>query len=98
MRKQFIKRYLKNSTSIDIIDDVVEETVLNLEDSIDNEDYMIYDDVISEVYAQIQQLSDDILGWNDNDEDRAFIEVMEQLEEDGYINENSGTVTPQYSI
>ena len=87
-------KYIKASVQ-DIIDDVVEEVIVNVEDSIDNEDFTTYDDVISEVYAQIQSLSDDIAGWTEADEDRAFDEVMAQLEEDGYINESAGTVTPQ---
>lgn len=91
-----MKRVIKSSISVDIIDDVVEETAINLEDSIDDDVISTYDDVISEVYAQIQTLSDDNPAWTEADEDRAFDEVMAQLEEDGYINENTGTVAPQY--
>lgn len=91
-------KYAKSTVIASVVNsvfDIVEDAVAALKDAIDGGEIDSYDDVISEAYAQIQDLAEDIPEWTDEDEDQVYDEVMAELQSAGYINQSSGTVTPQ---
>lgn len=89
-----MKKYIKASYADDMLADIEYEVTDNLEDYIMSGDCWSYDDVLSEIYAQIQYVSQDygVDELTDKQEDEIFEAVLSNLHEDEWIDKNKGEV------
>lgn len=74
--------------------DIVEEAIDSVIDYIESGEAWSYDDVVSEVYAQIQSIVEDYgYEMTSDEEDAMYEEVMSTLDAMQYIDHTKGVLT-----
>lgn len=98
-----MKRYIKASGEFydaseeSIYDACFEEAGRGVIDFIESGDAWSYDDVVSETYAQIQDYFDNIHATlTDELEDQIYEDIMQSLEDSGYIDHKNGLLLYEY--
>lgn len=87
-------KYVKASSE-NVYSDCKIEVLNRLAAGFENEDFMSYDDVVSEVYAGIQDYFENQgITLHDDTEDALYEEIMNKLASDGYIDHKKGLILP----
>ena len=87
-----MKKYIKSARiDEDVYDDCFEEAKDYIIEGMEDGEYWSYDDVVSDVYAEIQDYFDNIGSpLADDVEDELYEAIMNMLDDEGYIDHKRG--------